>query len=278
MRAIALAAVSTLALGAAACAPHVNYAARTKLDCPATQGELTRTSVAADGQSCLYKAGDVDVTLQLTPLSGGDAYATLKGVETSLVGAADAKAANAGDKGADAADKTEKPATASAASSDAAGKAAREASADAGHSTVHADVDWNSDDKDGVQVDKSAKNGDDHAHVSLPGLHIDADDNNAKVDVAGIHIDANDDHQTVHIVRDVRMQGEAFSREKRGLRATFIAKREGLPGGYEFVGYEASGPKTGPLTVAIVKSHDDIDNGNRLYHDIQRLVRRNGGA
>ncbi|MFI4951480.1 MAG: hypothetical protein ACHP7A_10650, partial [Caulobacterales bacterium] len=87
-----------------------------------------------------------------------------------------------------------------------------------------------------------------------------------------------DDHQTVKIMRDVRLQGEAFSREKRGLRATFMVKKDNLPGGYRFLGYEASGPKTGPLTVAVVKSHDDVDNGTRLYHDIERLVRRNGGA
>jgi hypothetical protein len=44
------------------------------------------------------------------------------------------------------------------------------------------------------------------------------------------------------------------------------------------VGYQASGPKAGPLTIAVVKSRDDIGNGGRLYRDIERLVRRNGGA
>jgi hypothetical protein len=284
MRALSLAAASTLALAAAACAPHVDYAARTRLDCPDSQGELSRVSVAADGKSCLYRAGDVDVALQLTPVSDGDPYATLKSVETSLVGSDGDKTQAAADQATQASAKVAQP---SAAAHDAAAQAAREADADAGHSgwsigggkaivsvekgrkDVHAHDDDNDDDDDG-------DNG--QAHVNLPGLHIDADNGAAKVDVAGVHIDASDDSQTVRITRDVRLRGEGFSPEKRGVRATFIAKREDMPGGFQFVGYEASGPKTGPLAVAIVRSHEDINNGNRLYHDIQRLVRRNGGA
>jgi hypothetical protein len=282
MRLYAFAAVSALALGLASCAPHENYAARTRLDCPDSQGDLTRVSVAADGKSCIYKSGDIDVTLQLTPVSG-DAYSTLKGVETTLVGAQTTAAADA----TAAAAKAEKVSDTTAAHAGAA-KAAQEAAADAGKSH---DSDWNADDKTAkdakddkgsVTVDKNgmrvAEGGDhDHAHVNLPGLHIDADDDNANIDVAGIHINADDGHQTVRIMHDVRLRGEPFSRERRGLRATFISQQDNA-GGYRFVGYEASGPKSGPLTVAIVKSNNEIDNGNRLYHDIQRLVRRNGGA
>jgi hypothetical protein len=277
MRILAFAAVSALALGAAGCAPHTNYAARTRLDCPDTQGQLTRVSIAADGKSCLYKSGDVDVNVQLTPVSG-DAYSTLKTIETSLIGAQTTASAEAA-----AASKTAKSADATADHAQAA-KAAQEAAADAGDRTK--DSDWNSDDKDSddkgaVHVDKNgvhvSADDHDHAHVNLPGVHIDADDDNANIDVAGIHINADDGHQTVRIMHDVRLRGEPFSRERRGLRATFISQQDNA-GGYHFVGYEASGPKTGPLTVAIVKSNNEIDNGNRLYHDIQRLVRRNGGA
>jgi hypothetical protein len=277
MRLYAFAAISALALGAAGCAPHENYAARTRLDCPDAQGDLTRVSIAADGKSCIYKAGDVDVTLQLTPVSG-DAYSTLKGIETSLVGAQTTASAEAS-----AAEAKAQKASATPAAHAGAAKAAQEAAADAGDKSH--DGDWNADDKDdkdSVTVDKNgmhvAEGGDhDHAHVNLPGLHIDADDDNANIDVAGIHINADDGHQTVRIMHDVRLRGQPFSRERRGLRATFISQQDNA-GGYRFVGYEASGPKAGPLTVAIVKSNNEIDNGNRLYHDIQRLVRRNGGA
>jgi hypothetical protein len=131
--------------------------------------------------------------------------------------------------------------------------------------------------KDGKAV-VVGEDGDGTAHVHLPGLHIDAEGDNAKVDIGGIHVDANEDEATVRVFSDVRLRGEAFSREKNGMRATFIAKRDNLPDGYRFVGYEASGPKSGPLTVAIVRSRNEISHGSRMLHDLQRLVRRNGGA
>ena len=269
MRFITVAAVSALALGAAACAPRVDYAARTRLDCPDHQGRLTRVSVAPDGKSCLYRANDIEVNLQLTPVTG-DATTTLHAIEASLVGP---------EGGAVQPASNETPAPvpkASAATSSDAAKAAQEAAADAGqHGGDHAD--WNTGDRKshGVHVDSD----NDQAHVNLPGLHIDADDGGAKVDVAGIHIDASDTNATVRMMRDVRLRGHPFSRERNGIRATFIAHRDNLPGGYQVVGYEASGPKSGPLAVAIVKSHDDIHSeGGGLYGDIQRLVRRNGGA
>jgi pyruvate/2-oxoglutarate dehydrogenase complex dihydrolipoamide acyltransferase (E2) component len=202
----------------------------------------------------------------------------LGAIEASLVGPATVAAADAG-KAADGAATPAKPAKAgpaASATSDAA-KAAREASEDT-HGGGKAD--WDTGHQDRVVIGgKAVVVGDgDHANINLPGLHVEADDKNAKVNIGGIHIDASDDQATVHVTRDVRLRGESFSREKRGLRVTFIAKRDNLPDGYHFVGYEASGPKTGPLTVAIVKSRDEITDGNRLYHDIQRLVRRNGGA
>ena len=86
------------------------------------------------------------------------------------------------------------------------------------------------------------------------------------------------DLSTVHIIRDVRMRGEALSRTKRGIRATFISTNHSGADGFRFVGYEASGPKTGPLTVAIVKAKSEIDHDDEVARDVQRLVRRNGGA
>lgn len=285
MRLIAFAAVSSLALAAGACAPRIDYAHKTTLDCPARQGELRRTSVAADGKSCTYSADEgAEVTLQLASVNG-DPNAVLSAVETSLIGPAApgqapkaaADKAKAGKAEAPAESATNTTTTTTTGGSGDAAKAAREAAADASSGKG----DWKSDDDDehGVTV-REGHGGGDHAHVSLPGLHIDADDDtgNARVDIAGVHIDANDTDATVHVMRDVRLRGQGFSRERNGLRATFIAKRENLPDGYRFVGYQAAGPKTGPLTIAVVKSRDEIEDGNRLYHDIQRLVRLNAGA
>lgn len=290
MRTLSLAAVSALALSAAACGPHMNPALRTRLDCPERQGVLVRASISPDGKSCLYRSGEVEVNLQLTPVSG-DPATTLNAVEASLVGpkvapAADnASAAAATSGGASAA----AAAAPSPSSSDEAARAAQEARQDAGAAAAsdHADQDWGSG-RHAVVIDRSGRHlasagaddrdDNDRAHVDLPGIHIDADNDNAQVDVAGVHIDADNDQATVRVMRDVRLAGEGLSRERNGVRATFIARRDDLPGGYRLVGYEAAGPKSGPLTVATVRSRSDMDNHGRLYNDIRRLVRRNGGA
>ncbi|HEV2531701.1 hypothetical protein [Phenylobacterium sp.] len=276
MRLLAFAAVSALALGASACGPRIDYAHRTSLDCPDRQGELRRTGAAADGKSCTYASNEgAEIALQLTPVNG-DAGATLSALETSLVGPATPEASGAPKPPAppEAPAKLAPPAPpAPPAGGGDAAQAAREASADAGGS---GGSDWNAGDKH-VRV-VGVGGGDEHAHVNFPGLHIDTEGDSAKIDVAGVHIDANDENATVHVVRDVRLRGQGFSRERNGLRATFIAKRENMPDGYRFVGYQASGPKAGPLTIAVVKSRDEIFDGGRLYRDIQRLVRRNGGA
>lgn len=282
MRLPPLAAVTAVALTTAACAPHVNPYLRTRLDCPDRQGVLQRVSVSPDGKACGYRAGDVEVNLQLTPVSG-DASATLNAIEASLVGPKTAPAAEAHAAAGSESEPAAESAPAPAAAADEAAKAEREASEDAGRSAPAAGGDWETGRKHGVVIDGGGKNGvvvgsGDHAHVDLPGLHIDAGEGNAKVDVAGVHIDAADNEATVRLMRDVRMRGEAFARERNGVRATFIAKRDDLPDGYRFVGYEASGPKKGPLTVAVVRSHSEYDHSNRLYHDVQRLVRSNGGA
>ncbi|MFN9711764.1 MAG: hypothetical protein ACK547_02120, partial [Alphaproteobacteria bacterium] len=65
---------------------------------------------------------------------------------------------------------------------------------------------------------------------------------------------------------------------KRGIRATYIYTGKDLPTGYRFVGYEACGPKSGPITVAIVKSKLDSDAGEEMYPDVKKLVRKNGGV
>lgn len=82
----ALGAASTLT----ACHPPFHhhgqtYKTVTTLQCPATQGDLTRKSVAADGKSCAYQtANGESVTLQLMSVNGSDADSALAPLETSL--------------------------------------------------------------------------------------------------------------------------------------------------------------------------------------------------
>ena len=63
-----------------------------------------------------------------------------------------------------------------------------------------------------------------------------------------------------------------------GLRATFIYTGNDLPAGYRYVGYEAGGPKTGPLTIAKVRSKAGAESGDNINQDVRELVRRNGGV
>ena len=92
MTRFAIAAAGVTALALAACTPphprhHTEATLKTiaTLDCPTTQGDLTRKSAAADGKTCLYgddQAGEV--TLQLIDLAGQDATAALAPLETQL--------------------------------------------------------------------------------------------------------------------------------------------------------------------------------------------------
>jgi hypothetical protein len=283
MKTLYLLAASALALTAAACGPKVP-AARAALECPARQGDLTRTSTAPDGRTCTYASpAGAEVTLQLVSLQGS-VDNTLANIETHLLAGrvkTDETAAAADDGSAQAAAEV-KPADAKAAAT-AAEQAAREASADAkGASvTIKADDKDESVDirtKDGKVVVAEGDGG--VTRVDLPGIHIVADDNedSAKVQVGPIRIDAGGDTATIRIRRDVRLRGEALNPERRGLRATFIYTGDDLGDGYRFVGYEAGGPKRGPITVAVVKSKTEEHDDGDLHRDIKRLVRRNGGV
>ncbi|WP_309606463.1 hypothetical protein [Phenylobacterium sp.] len=275
MKPLVLLAASALALASAACAPGVAPTARTTLECPATEGDLTRTSVSADQRTCLYTTrGGNEVSLRLIAAPAG--YETvLAPIEAELQTEIAADAAGAGAK--TTGDKAE-AAPLKVASADAKGpgadaaKAAQEAAEDAGRDAKETD----GDDAAGLRIDASRGKGE-HAHIDLPGIHINADDNGkADVNVGMIHVNAGENGAVVRIARDVRLRGEAFSRERRGFRATYILAQDNLKDGWTAVGYEAGGPKTGPVTVAVVKvkarDHHDV------FDHVKRLVRRNGGV
>lgn len=238
-----------------------------KLDCPTTEGDLTRVSISNDGKTCAYRSADgAEVSLELTPITG-DAQATLAKIETELRStpgpmSADAEATQA-DVSARIADVVRTKADVSALAADVA-RVQAEAEADTGIR---------------ISGGKSSDDGDsDSAQVDLPGVHISSDSETAKVRIGPLKVDANGDDTTVNIYRDVRMRGEALSREKRGLRATFIYTGNDLPAGYRYVGYEAGGPKTGPLTIAKVRSKAGAESGDNINQDVRELVRRNGGV
>jgi len=267
MKPLFLLAASALALTAAACGPRVPPT-RAALDCPTTQGDLTRTSASPDGKACTYATKDgAEVTLQLVNVTGG-VDATLASVEkTLLADRAPAPVSEGKDATATA------PGKAGAEAVAAAEKAAKEAREDTNGLDIKVTVDG--EDQKGVVTESNGK-----TRVNLPGVHIVADDANdtADVQIGPLRVNAGDDGATIRMRRDVRLRGEALNPEKRGLRAMFIYTGEDLPAGYRFVGYEAGGPKRGPLTIAVVKSKSEGPDGHDIYPDVKKLVRKNGGV
>jgi len=269
MKTLALAlSVSTLALAMTACAPGKAPELRTRLDCPKTEGKLNLTGTAADGKSCTYSGPKgAEVTLKLIPVVGS-ADATLKAIQAELMGPVVAAPAVAATE----ADGTKHV--------DAKVKITVEKSED-GKVVVNKTVEGDSThiDLPGVKIDATEGGATgDSAKVSLPGIHIDADDEGAEMKIGAININAEKDEVKVSSLKEVRLRGEALSRERRGIRSMFMYTGKNLPGGLRFVGYEASGPKTGPLAVAIVRSKLDSEDHGSGYDDLKRLVRRNGGA
>lgn len=235
-------------------------AAAGRLDCPETKGQLTRVSMAPDGQSCRYRTRDgADVDLRLVPVEGGP-RATLARLESELDGLSP-------------------PGGASVAASVAADtQDSQETAALAASAIAQAEADASGEDRVRVSGPGGRVNADNESvSISLPGLKIDAGEDEAQVKIGPINIDASDDGATVRIYREVRLRGESLSRERRGVRATYILAGGRQPGGTTYVGLEAGGPKTGPLAVAIVSSATH-DKDAEILEDIQDLVRENGGV
>ena len=266
-----LSACGLVLTGISACAPMSPPTARVALDCPTDVGGLKLSTMTPDKKTCLYSTRDGDeVSLRLLAVSAGSYETALRPVEAELQTevqpepAADAK--TDGKPGAPIAK------AASSAATDAAA-VTKQAAEDARSNVKKSDKDEDSDSKG--DADSGDRHGD-HAHIDLPGIHINADDNKADVNVGMVHVNAGENGATVRMSRDVRLRGEAFSREKRGFRATFILARDDLKDGWKAVGYEAAGPKTGPIIVAVFKAHEGTRHD--VSDDIKRLVRRNGGV
>lgn len=280
MRHLPLTAAASLAalVALAACSPKVEVThkdrkgmgrheplrAISKLDCPDKQGELTRVSAAADGQACVYAGQNAEVTLKLVALNGGDAEAALAPIEADL--------------------KTLMPAIKSPPPPPTPG----------------------------------GKPSGDSARISLPGIRIDAHDKGADIKIGGLTINANDDTAEVKVAKNVtvrdgdttRKVGERASggnsnvsvktsddeegdvdihatdegaqiRQRRrgdGVRATLILASDKSTSGYRVVGYEARGPKGGPLAVAVVKAKGRDGSDHDVFEDMKTLVRRNVGG
>jgi hypothetical protein len=229
-----------------------------QLQCPDHQGALTRVGVSADGLSCDYTGPrGALVTLKLVKLEGQDTDAALKPIETDLSGLMPEVATKV--DGAPKGDDTIKVETKTT-----------ETSGGSSHGRERADID-------------------------LPGFHVHTRDGHAIVRMPGINVDAQDDdgdgdhhsgHGAAHVsigggMVDVRAKDDAaivrVHGRGDGVRSTYLLTDDTPSAkGWRMVGYEARGPASGPIVVAIVKSPDKDEKG--LFEDAKRLVHANAGG
>lgn len=122
------------------------------------------------------------------------------------------------------------------------------------------------------------------AEINFPGLHIRADDEGADVRIGNIKIDADDEGAKVQVGAETTVnandEGAEIRTAKAGdeVRSTYILASDKGAGGYHVVGYEARGPKAGPIVVAVVKAQRDDRSQHDLFDDMKDLVKRNVGG
>ncbi|WP_313472864.1 methyltransferase type 11 [Brevundimonas sp.] len=261
------------------------------LQCPQTQGVLTRKgSAQADGTACVYSGPrGSEVTLHLVSLNGGSVQDALKKFEDRLSAdlpeaLAEARAdedrarAEAARAEADAARAEAEAERAGADAERAAAKAETEAEAAADSAHISAP---------GMRIDARG----DKATVRLPGMHIDADGDRANIKIGGITIRADDRNSQVNVRSRSGSSSDAdtvtidagdgaarirTSSPGEAVRATFMMTADqSSTTGWRVVGYEARGPSGGPIVVATVRGKDR--NENRVFEAAKALVTLNVG-
>ena len=121
--------------------------------------------------------------------------------------------------------------------------------------------------------------GEGQVDINFPGIHIHADGKDSKDDKGhasvsigggsgkpGVLVNAQDHGAEIHV-----------DESTNGLKRVVIhASDVAGPNGFKLVGFEARGPRSGPLVVAIVKSKD---NDHDIFHDdVRSLLDRNVGG
>jgi hypothetical protein len=220
-----------------------------RLDCPDRQGELQLEIRGEDGQTCSYSGKNAVVTLRLVKLNGGDADAALAPIETELKNIMPLPPA------------APKP---------------PESKPGKNHTTIRLP---------GVNINAS----DNGADIRIGQLTINSDggaaevkvnkNTNVRSDNAQVNVSANDEHEGDVTIR-ANDQGAEIRTRKGGdvIRSTLILANDKAPKGYRLAGYEARGPKGGPLAVAVVKAKTRDTDDHDLFKDMKALVRHNVGG
>jgi len=242
------------------------------LQCPQTMGSLTRKGSAhAGGTVCTYVgAKGAEVSLHLIRLDNSSAESALEAFQTRLSREMPLTIARLR--------LAEETAAAEAASADA--DAAR-ADADAARADAGAAGESTTVQMPGVHIETHG----DNADVKLPGINIEARGDRSSVRIGGINIQSSDGSGQVNIQSGedrVSIQSHADSTEVRtstggdATRITWVLNDpEASEAGWRLVGYEARGPKGGPIVVATVRSRDS--ERGRVFADARELVTLNVG-
>ena len=257
------------------------------LQCPDSIGSLTRKgSAQADGSVCIYTGPrGAEVSLHLVQLGDQTPDTVLKRFESQLLASMPHTAAQMSGAQAEAA---AADADAARADADAARADAEVARADAERARVRSEA----GDKVDIQAPGMNINADgDRAQVRMPGISIDANGDKANVRIGGFTIRADDSssNSATSVSRassstqdSVSIQAHDDSAEIRtrapgeATRQTYLlTDNRPSAAGWRLVGYEARGPRGGPIVVATVRAKERNSDG--VFDDAKDLVTLNVG-
>jgi len=128
-----------------------------------------------------------------------------------------------------------------------------------------------------ADADSSKAAADEDVEINLPGVHIKTEGENATVKVAGAEINAEDGRAEVRANRNFTETSDSDDPRRSGVEARYVLANDADTGEYRAVGYEARGPKGGPLVVGVVKVKGS-SRTDELFNDISDLIRHNVGG
>lgn len=253
------------------------------LQCPDTVGSLTRKgSAQSDGTVCTYTGPrGAEVSLHLVRLGDAPVETVLQGFERQLTAAMPRTAAEIGRADAESA-----RADAESARADAeAARAEADATADGAAAASANTQDSAHISAPGMKIDAEG----DRARVSLPGIHVDAEGDKANVRIGGFTIRANGDQANISAAASDSPAHDAVSIQARDNAAEIRTRAPGeatrqtylltdntpSQAGWRLVGYEARGPRGGPIVVATVRARERNSDG--VFDDAKDLVSLNVG-
>ena len=127
-----------------------------------------------------------------------------------------------------------------------------------------------------------------HAHIDLPGFHLNASDGKATIQMPGVSINADGDDAKVttgaggHASTVVSAHPRGAEIRIGGVNANgadmtyLLASDSPGPAGFRVVGYMAKGPVSGPLVVGVFRARQHEHGANGMAdHGLNRLIDMN---